>query len=97
MQILVRLGTTEKSSAMTVSVPSADWSITEVMAEVRRGLPKPLLKLLNHSERYGSELFLAKNPDGPERLSESKRLRDYGLSDGCTLWLMCAPRIDQRR
>jgi hypothetical protein len=95
MEILVRLGTTENSRAMMLSVPSADWSITEVIAEVRRGLPKQYLKLLNHSERYGSELFLAKDPDGPERLSESKRLRDYGLSDGCTVWLMSAPRIDR--
>jgi hypothetical protein len=91
MQIIVKLGKSGRSEEVLISVPSPDWSIAELLAEVRRELPSVHKKLLNHSERYGSELFLALHPDGPERLSESKRLRDYCLADTCTMWLMCAP------
>lgn len=83
----------DRQNEVRVTASSPDCSVAEILAEVRQQLPHPIAKILQLSERSGSLLFLALDAEGPEpeRLSETKRLREYALTgDTCTLWLMCA-------
>lgn len=91
MEILVKLGKFAQSHEVKVTVSSPDSSVAEVLAEVRRQVSPTIAKNLQLSEMSGSVVFLAMNPDGPERLIETKRLTDYiPTGDSFTLWLMCA-------
>ncbi len=90
MEVLIKLGKW-KGSGIKISVPSPDCSVADVLAEVRRQLPPFLTEVLLSSKRSGSRVFLTLEADVPERLSETKSLRDYvPTGDSCTLWLMCA-------
>lgn len=97
MEILVKLGKSEKSDEVRVKAPSVDCTVAEVLADVRRKLPPMYGMVLRASEQAGSTVFLALDADGPEPLAETKCLKDYiKTGDNCTLWLMCAP-IDEGR
>ncbi len=88
---MLKLGKTAGLHEVMVTASSADCLVSEALADIRRQLPDPFDRILQMSERYGSVVFLALiNRGGTERLIETKRLSDYQLSDGCTLWLMCA-------
>jgi hypothetical protein len=96
MNIVVKLA---KSGGheLQLTVRSADCSVAAVLAQANAELPAPLRQMLDWSQKSGGELFLTMNPDGPNRLSETKRLSDYEVADGCTLWLMCAHLVDERQ
>jgi|AGTN01.3.fsa_nt_gi hypothetical protein len=96
MEILVKLGKTEKSGEVKVTVPSLECSVADVLSQVRRKIPPMYAMVLQLSEGSGSSVFLAMDAEGePERLIETKLLKDYVKSDdNCTLWLMCAPVDD---
>lgn len=95
MKITVFLARNETGHCIELDVPSADCTISEVLQMVRNRLEQPVIRVLNHAERYGSELFLSFGADGPVRLQEDLSLSDYQLNTDCRLWLMCAP--DQSR
>lgn len=81
---MVKLGKFDSSHEVMVTT-SADRLVAEALVEIRRQLPGTIARVLQESESQGSVVFLALNPNGPERLSETKRLSDYQLSDGCPL------------
>jgi hypothetical protein len=102
MEIVIKLNTSKESKAtsshphwgqISIAVRS-DHSIAEVLAEVRRQLPPFINGVLERSEKAGSVVFLSKHPNGPNRLSRTKSLSDYQLTDGCTLYLMCAHIVE---
>jgi len=90
MDIVVKTNTWPDNKGFNVSVPSADCSVAEALAEIRRQLPPPLPLVLYGSENWGSTVFLSLTPTEPERLVETRRLDDYSIKEGSTLWLWCA-------
>jgi hypothetical protein len=89
MEITVMLSPWKNGSSVKVQAPSEALSIADLIDGAVSQFPRPLKKLLNGTIAGGSRLFLALSPTGPERLLESKCLRDYDLTDGSTVWLMC--------
>jgi hypothetical protein len=94
MDVIVKLAKGIAGNQVSVTVPS-DCSIAELIVEVRRKLPPMLDKcVLARSLKTGSTIFLSSQPEA-QRLDETKRLIDYQLTDGCTLWLNCA-HVEER-
>lgn len=89
MEIVVKLGKSVDSHFVKVLAPD-NCSIADLIEIVRSQLPATPKKFLKTSETFGSKLFLSIAPDGPERLKAERLVSDYEITDGCTLWLMCA-------
>lgn len=88
MKLIIRTSTGDRDGFCDVRlVASADWSVQELLAEVRGRMPLPLQNLLKSTERAGSTIFLTKQPKGPEILEISALLKDCGIEEGCELWL----------
>ena len=86
---MIKLGTQKESSTIVLTVPSEDCLIAEVVAAARRQLPEWLGVMLRHAERDGATVFLSMQSHDCERLVETRRLRDYQIENGCTLWMWC--------
>ena len=90
MKVTVSLGKLESSQKIDVEVASSESSVRELIAKVRRRLPREVASIVEVSESGGSRLFLTLEPNGPVMLDEDKCLQDYNLNGDCTLWLMCS-------
>lgn len=96
MRFAISLGFADDSFHIHVTLPERDPLIGDVLEEARRILGPTNKYLLNRSERYyGSTVSLIQHPNGPDRLDNSKLASDYQLTDGATLWMICAPIRDQ--
>jgi len=90
MKITVFLGIDETGHSLEVQVPSANCSVGEVLSIIRAQLNPVFIRVLEHSERYGSKVFLSSGGREPIRLHEHLRLCDYQFHSDCKLWLACS-------
>jgi hypothetical protein len=88
MRLLIRTSNFAQGGIGDVRlIVSPDWSVAELIAEVRSRMPLPLQKLLNNTEQAGSTIFLTKQPNGPLILEKNALLRDCDVTDESELWL----------
>jgi|GEM_PF-4579104 len=69
---------------------SSEQTIGDLIAEISHQLPHAIGPVLKFSQRCGSTVFLSLHAAGPERLTEARCLKDYQISEGSMVYVLCS-------